>query len=128
MAEVFVIDDELTWLKLYDMAFSDLGHTVRGASDGDEALREISEHQADVVILDIRMAPSGLEVFRTLRRKWPHIPIVISSLYGGYRNDPGLASADGFVVKSADVTDLVNAVEEALASRRRGAGPATGHE
>jgi len=72
----------------------------------------------DLVILDLRMAVSGRSMLEILRRRRPNVPVVIHTVYGGYEDDPGMASVDGFVVKSPDLTALVSTVDAVL--RRRG--------
>ena len=122
MADVVAIDDEPEWLQLYEHALAEQGHSVRAVADGNEALRELAERPPDAVILDIRMAPSGRDIMRRIRRQWPGVPVIVSSAYAGYRNDPDFERADAFLVKSANVGELVEAVAHVLGRRSAAAG------
>jgi DNA-binding NarL/FixJ family response regulator len=55
------------------------------AADGAELLRLVSDHQPDLVVLDIRMPPThtteGLEVARTIRAEFPKIGILVLSAH-----------------------------------------------
>jgi DNA-binding NtrC family response regulator len=111
------VDDEPVWLRLYEDAFAQTGHTIRAMTDGSAVLGEIARRKPDVVILDIRMAPSGRDMLRRVHKAHPELPVVIATAYSGYRTDPDFERAAGFVVKSGDPTDLLAKVEEILAAR-----------
>ena len=55
MAYILVADDDASCLKLLEMELRQEGHDVGLASDGEEALRKVSEHRPDLVILDVMM-------------------------------------------------------------------------
>ena len=55
---------------------------VEEAATGREALDALSKMPADAVILDIGLPDrSGLEVLKRIRREWPHLPVLILSMY-----------------------------------------------
>jgi DNA-binding NtrC family response regulator len=114
MAELIVIDDEEEWRDLYTEKLSELGHMVWVFGDGSEAIREINEIRPDLVVLDIRMAPSGRQLLWLLKRTWPELPVVVSSAYVGYRADPDFARANAFVEKTADLVPLLETIERIL--------------
>lgn len=120
MADILAVDDEKEWRELYAEGLAEVGHTVRTFGDGSEALDEIGRSPPDLVVLDIRMAPSGRQMLWMIRRCWPELPVVISSAYGGYRNDPDLVKADAFVDKSTDLNELITTIDSVL-SQRQGA-------
>ena len=86
---------------------------VGRARDGDEALRQIDEHSADVAILDIRMPHlDGIAVARQLVAKQAKTGVI---LYTGYADRGVLlesldAGARGFLLKEAPLDDLIRAV------------------
>lgn len=117
MADVLVVDDEETWRELYIERLSSAGHDVRTAGDGNEALEEMRTKAPDIVVLDIRMAPSGRHLLRSIMLVWPEVPVVVSSAYGGYRGDPDFMKATAFVEKTVDLGELVEAIAEILDAR-----------
>lgn len=123
MTAIVVIDDEKEWLELYGEGLGANGHAVRTFGDGRAALLDMDLEVPDVVVLDIRMAPSGRDVLRSIRRRWPGLPVVVASSYVGYRDDPDFAfdRVDAFLEKSTDLTELFGTIEYVL-SKREGAG------
>jgi DNA-binding NtrC family response regulator len=115
MARIVAVDDEAQWLELYAEGLQEAGHRVESFNDGTTAIAAIRSDPPDLVILDIRMGPSGRQVLKSIREAHPALPVVMSSAYGGYRSDPDFASANGFVEKSTDLTELIDTVRSILA-------------
>jgi DNA-binding NarL/FixJ family response regulator len=87
------------------------------AADGAEALRLITEHRPDVVVLDNEMPQrSGLEVLRTVRDALPQIAIVMFTLDDGIREAALEAGAAAVLPKDTPIDTL-------LAEIRRQAPP-----
>jgi len=118
VARIAIIDDEREWRDVYFTALSEAGHTVETYPSGSgDTLAEISGGRFDLVVLDIRMSPSGRQVMHDIREIMPGMPVVISSSYAGYRTDPDFESAGAFVEKSVDIAALCEAVNAVLAAR-----------
>ncbi|HLF28978.1 MAG TPA: response regulator transcription factor [Anaerolineae bacterium] len=88
---------------------------IAEASDGDEAIALIDQHKPDVAVLDIQMPKrSGIEVCRHIRaQQWP-IGILILTAYD---DEPYVlavlqAGANGYVLKTADADEIVQAVRD----------------
>ncbi len=86
---------------------------IAEAEDGEQAIQLIEQHRPDVAVLDIRMPyKSGIEVARLVReRGWPVGLLVLTA----YNDDPFVLAAleagvNGFVLKTADVEEIVEAV------------------
>jgi DNA-binding NtrC family response regulator len=118
MADVLVVDDEETWRELYVERLTAAGHDVRVACDGKEALESMRTKIPEIVVLDLRMAPSGRHLLRSIMLFWPEVPVVVSSAYGGYRGDADFMRATAFVEKTADLGELVEAIAEILDAGR----------
>lgn len=86
---------------------------VAEASDGDEALNVIREYRPDVAVLDIQMpGRTGLDVTRAARAEQLDVGVLILTAYD---DDPFImtalqAGANGYVLKTAEPEDLVDAV------------------
>ena len=88
---------------------------IAEASNGDEAIALLEQEQPDVAVLDIQMPKrSGIEVCRHVRAQhWP-IGILILTAYD---DDPYVlavlqAGANGYVLKTADADDIIQAVRD----------------
>lgn len=86
---------------------------VAEAENGEQALRQIEQHQPDVAILDIQMPGySGIEVARRVRAQgWPVGLLILTA----YDDDPFIVAAleagvNGFVLKTADMEEIIEAV------------------
>lgn len=86
---------------------------VAEAADGAQAVALVGEHQPDVAVVDIQMPGlSGIEVTRRIKADHPQVRVLILTAYD---DDPYIfaliqAGADGYVLKTADSTELVLAV------------------
>ncbi len=83
------------------------------AADGEEAIRLIRQHQPDVAVLDIQMPKqSGIEVARTIRSERLPVGVLILTAFDDepYIRAVLQAGANGYVLKTADADDIVEAV------------------
>jgi len=85
------------------------------AGDGEEAQALIEKHKPDVAVLDIQMPKaSGIEVTRWVRAHFPEVGVLILTAYD---DDPYVmavlqAGANGYVLKTAQADDLIQAVRD----------------
>jgi len=88
---------------------------VAEAGDGEEAQALIRHHKPDVAVLDIQMPKaSGIEVTRWVRAHLPEVGVLILTAYD---DDPYVmavlqAGANGYVLKTAQADDLIQAVRD----------------
>jgi PAS domain S-box-containing protein len=113
---VLVVDDEAFILETAREALRDGGYRVLTAAGGDEALRQVDEHDVDVVITDLRMPEmDGLDLIRTLRARHPNLPIIAASGMADGRSEEALqAGAHTFLAKPFSEEELRGALHEAL--------------
>ena len=102
---------------MYEKEFADDGFDIILAEDGNEALLSIeSNNNIDLVILDIKMeGKDGLEVLDSIRNKHRGLPVILNSAYSTYKSDFTSWLADAYLVKSHDLTELKEKVQELLA-------------
>jgi len=111
-------DDESTRL-LVQEALSDEGYDVIVAEDGREAMKKVEQRNPDMVILDIQMSPvDGMEVLPKILRKKRNIPVILYTAYTQYQEDFMAWTADAYVVKSSDLTELKEKVRELFSTRQ----------
>jgi DNA-binding NarL/FixJ family response regulator len=98
------------------------------AGDGPRALEFLRSHSPDLVIMDITMPGlSGLEVVHGLREAGFNKPILMFTMHksGSLAYEAEKAGAQGFVLKSQAVEDLVLAIDTLLAGGTFYGAPAT---
>lgn len=90
---------------------------VAEAEDGERALELVAEYKPDMAILDIRMPKlSGLDLARRIRAEHPQVKILVLTAYD---DDPYVfallkAGVDGYILKTADSTQLIQAVRQIM--------------
>jgi DNA-binding NarL/FixJ family response regulator len=86
---------------------------VAEAADGQQAVALVAEYQPDIAVLDIQMPRiTGIEATRRIKAEHPHVRVLILTAYD---DDPYIfallqAGASGYILKTADSSDLVRAV------------------
>lgn len=116
MAKIVVVDDEPDWLNLCREYLQEHGHKVLTASNWLRALRLIWFRKPDLVVLDVEMSGGGSFLLGILKKYWPHMPVIMHSVYSHYKADPRLSCADAFVVKCVDCSALIKEVDILLAT------------
>jgi DNA-binding NarL/FixJ family response regulator len=90
---------------------------VAEAEDGERALELVAEHKPDIAILDIRMPKlSGVDLARRIKAEYPEVKILMLTAYD---DDPYVfallqAGVDGYIVKTADSTQLIQAIRQIM--------------
>lgn len=97
---ILVVDDDEDIRRCSVEVFSRGGYEVRTAQGGFEALALLRKALPDLIITDLKMPNmSGFELLSVVRRRFPHIPIiVITGEFVGASNPQGLL-ADAFFHK-----------------------------
>lgn len=127
MRRLLIVEDDTSLRKLYEAEFREEGYEVTSVASGEEAMEEIQASPPEAVVLDIRLSGvDGLTILRELLQDKPGIAVVLNSAYPSYKQSFASWSADGYVVKSSDLTELKKAVASALERRSQAAGGVTG--
>ena len=115
MPTILIVDDQACIRKLFSEELSFEGYRVETAYNGESARAHLRLSPPDVVLLDLYLdGPDGWEVLRDIKRQDPHLPVIIVTAYDSFRDDPLLSQADGYVVKSADFTELKQKIASVL--------------
>ena len=118
MAKLLVVDDDKNLRLLYEQELADDGHEVTLASSGPEALEYLKTNRPDLIVLDISMpGMDGIEALGKILAKDKTMPVILNTAYSTYKDNFMTWSADSYVVKSGDLTELKAKIKEVLASR-----------
>lgn len=97
---------------------------VGTAADGREVIALVHRLLPDLVLLDGRMpVVDGLEATRMIKHSYPHIAVVMHSMYGSLEAEARRAGADDFILKGCPPDQLVAASRAAVASCHGGRQP-----
>lgn len=112
--KILVVDDEKD---LADISLALLGlhglNAVVAYSASDALLILEADPEIDAVFSDIRMpGMSGIELAEVMRRRFPHIKVLLTSGYAPPSWLAGYSKAHEIVVKPYDVADVVKRLRE----------------
>jgi DNA-binding response OmpR family regulator len=119
MPKVLLVEDEESVRLLYQEELQERGYEVVCAGDGRMAVDLAQQVSPDVVIMDINL-PEQMDGLESMSRILSHdrsVPVIINTGYSEYKDSFMSWMADAYVVKTADVEPLMQAVEEALRSK-----------
>ncbi|WP_423408204.1 response regulator [Heyndrickxia sp. MSNUG] len=86
---------------------------VGEAVSGDDALDQVEKCQPDMILMDINMpVKNGVEVTGILKRKYPHIKILILTMHSHeeYFMSAIREGADGYLLKDAPSDQVIEAI------------------
>jgi DNA-binding response OmpR family regulator len=115
MKRIMIVDDEENIRFLYKEELEEEGFTVELAKNGQEALEKLPLFKPDLITLDIKMPEmDGIETLKRIREISTHLPIVMCSAYGEYKQDLTTWASDAYLVKCADLTELKATIRRLL--------------
>ena len=123
---ILVVDDDRLVLATVTHGLAQAGYDVIDADNGDDAILLAREHRPELALLDIRMeGKSGFDVAETLRDAY-RIPFMFLSAFAdaATRQKVQELGAVDYLIKPLEVSQIVPAVQAALARLRGGAVPA----
>jgi DNA-binding NtrC family response regulator len=81
---VLVVDDDSAWRVALERWLQGEGMRGVGLGRGEWITSAIETHRPDVVLLDIHLPNlDGLQVLEVVRLRWPHLPVLIMTAFGG---------------------------------------------
>jgi len=125
---ILVVDDHDDIRRIITHILKQHGFDVLTAADGASALKSVTEHRPDALVLDIMMPEmNGLEVLQHLRENavTASIPVVLvtalsrdTELLAGYQ-----AGGDYYITKPFTAQQILYAVKLVLARESKGTAP-----
>lgn len=117
MANLLIVDDELSMRQFLTHLFQRDGHAVRVAENGRKAMDLLRQQPADVVISDVKMPDmGGLELLHAARELQPTIEVIMMTAFANEStaHEAFLKGAFDFVHKPFDNELLKEKVARAL--------------
>ena len=108
MRRMLIVEDERDLCELLQEFFTSRGFTVLSAFSGEEALKTLEDHPADVILLDLILPGiSGLEVLRHAKKLYPGARVVIVTGHDRVelRAEARLYGACAYITKPFDFSE-----------------------
>ncbi len=122
---IMVVDDEPTMCRILERILSGEVYKVVVALDGETAIKQLEEHNPDVVLLDLMLpGMSGREICRRIRKASATTKIIYLSAKAAPTDPAKLkefkSEADGYIAKPATSRQILSRIQKVLASARGG--------
>lgn len=118
MSRILVVDDEANICVLYSEELAEEGYEVVTASTTAEAVERLQEGHFDLAVLDIKLKnESGIDLLQKLVKERHDMPVILCSAFSCYKDDFSAWLADGYVIKSGDLTELKQEIGRVLAKK-----------
>jgi two-component system response regulator GlrR len=114
--KILLVDDDPDLRKLLAIRLKAAGHQIKTASSGEEALAVLPHFKPGLVVSDLRMeGMDGLQLFDSVRRDYPGLPLIILTAHGTIPDavDATQRGVFGYLTKPFDGQELLALVERA---------------
>ncbi len=121
MGRILVADDHDALRRGLARAFTQAGHEVEEAPNGNQAIEKLHESQFDVILSDLKMGGSdGLEVLRTAKSLHPTASIILMTAFGSVHSavEAMKIGAFDYVQKPFEIEEMEVRIEKALELKR----------
>ena len=118
---LLIVDDEKRFVETLSKRLTARGLFVEGANSGPEAVAIAQNRPFDVVLLDFRMpGMDGLSTLRELKKTQPLLQVILLSGNASINTavEAMRMGAVDYLLKPADIEDVIGKVEEAFERKR----------
>ena len=116
MNRFLILDDHDVVREGLKQIWNTLGTVYGEASTSGEALQLLQQQDWDLVILDLYLRGTGLEVLRQVKQSRPQVPVLIFSQHCDmeYARRALISGAAGFLPKDSPVEEVVKAIQKVI--------------
>lgn len=121
MAQILVVDDELSIREFLEILLTREKHQVRLARDAVEAVARLKEEAVDLVLTDLRLPRgSGMDVLTWVAKNAPSTQVVMMTAFATTETaiDAMKAGAYDYLIKPFKPDELIVLIDRALERRR----------
>jgi DNA-binding NtrC family response regulator len=119
---MMLVDDEGRFLETTKKLLARKGYDALTATSGSEALEKLMTENVHVVILDVKMpGMDGVDTLKAIKSRYPLVEVIMLTGHATVESAvDGLKSgATDYLMKPADLDELVKKAEEAFEKRQR---------
>jgi len=115
-ARILVVDDDSSLRRVMKMQLEEAGHRVTLAEDGSEARDLLQSQSFDLVITDLRMPTSGMELLSFMEREGLQTTVIVVTAFGTVESavEAMRHGAYDYVTKPVDFDALLLVVRRAM--------------
>jgi len=123
MGDILITDDERDIRELISDILKDEGFSTRLAGTSDECMKQLTEEQPALMILDIWLKDSsmdGIDILKIAKRDYPDVPVVIISGHGNIEIAVAAIKqgAYDFIEKPFNIDQLMVVIRRAMETSR----------
>jgi len=119
---LLVVDDDEAWRAALKDSLDAEGFRVIVLARAEWAMSAIELHRPDLVVLDNQMPGQylGLELLPLLRHRWPGLPIIVVSAFGGpyTAGQAERLGAASYLDKPFRIAELVSQIRRLIGARQ----------
>lgn len=120
-AQILVVDDEQHIRFFLTNLLKRDGHLVHEASDGNEALAIVKQHEFDLILLDLNLGTkiSGIDILEQVHKQWPHTIVIILTAQGSMETAVSAVrhGAHDYLFKPCHAEELRQSIKKGLTKR-----------
>ncbi len=113
---IFVVDDDSSLRRVMKMQLEEAGYEVSLATDGDQAWKMLKEVEPQLIITDLQMPTSGLELLGRIAKEGMQTTVIVVTAFGTIETavEAMRMGAYDYVTKPIDFEALVLIVQRAM--------------
>lgn len=120
MKKILIVDDDKDMRGILSSLISSEGYETITAGDGRKALKEISAHSPDLVLLDIRLPEmDGMKVLEEIKKIDKNLPVIMLTAHEDVKGAVQAMKSGAFdyITKPFDNEEMVLNIKKALQTR-----------
>jgi DNA-binding response OmpR family regulator len=118
MKTILIADDDKNLTLLYKQELAEEGYQVDVVNDARQAISRVESDPPDLLLLDIQMpGMDGIEALHRIIGRNNALPVILNTAYSNHKENFMTWTADAYVVKSSDLTELKQTIRDVLERR-----------
>ena len=118
MKTILIADDDINLTLLYEQELAEEGYQIDVVHDARQAISKVETDPPDLLLLDIQMpGMDGIEALHRIIGRNNALPVILNTAYSNHKENFMTWTADAYVVKSSDLTELKQTIRDVLERR-----------